>query len=291
MARTAVVVANRPYAKHAAVTLRSVAANSADRWTLLLLHPDNFSTSDIEACKAICSPHELILADGSEMLERSQLADLGMPSFHLLRLLGPAFLAEKGIEKALFLEADMIAECDLAELSSYPLGGHPVAATPSDDGQHCAIAVALTDCLASQDLFSIERLRDEIVHYFENLQDSPFWWLRGEGVMRAEVVFANIIGSNFAALPQRWNQSPPEVLTRNREPGILHFTGFSRPWYAWSNHPLRDAWRRHAPDFPLHSPRNVIQRIYRFLPMRMTWWLSQLAAHTGTYFHAKRIGE
>jgi lipopolysaccharide biosynthesis glycosyltransferase len=176
---------------------------------------------------------------------------------HLHRLL-------PDLARVIYLDADVIACANLAELWGFPLGDAAIAGAPDADGFEHSLRLRLGDHLCISPgvlLLDLDRLRQ---------LEQPGRWeeivrAHGERIVQPVLDLLNLAyEGQVARLPLRWNVSSRLFLLRpvgagfpseeaeaaRHDPALLHFSGEGKPWRPGSRHPYRHAywyWRAQTP--------------------------------------------
>ena len=188
-------------------------------------------------------------------VEQSVLADapisrhISVASYQ--RLLIPSHLPQD-ISRVLYLDADIVVEADLTDLFDHPLGGRTIGAVfdasvpievPSIPQPYFNAGVLVVD-------------RDAWVA--SNVTDRALQYLAGHTCglrFHDQDVLNAVLKDSWQPLEPRWNVQtafwecgPSRNLTAEeiegafRNPGIIHYTGYSKPWQFGDDHPWRDRY-------------------------------------------------
>ena len=115
------------YSSHAAATIASVYANTSQSVCIHILHDETLSQVNASKFKRLAQDYD----------QQISFVEVSLPGYcnaidfgnftcgSLYRLLIPEFLT---IEKAIYLDCDIIVNLDISELWECSMGGHPVAA-------------------------------------------------------------------------------------------------------------------------------------------------------------------
>ena len=212
---------------------------------------------------------ELFLDIARRMPENKRLSNIVYARLVLDRLLDPA------IERAVYLDCDVLVRDDIAKLYNWDLHGRPIAAVRDTIG---AWLVSGRDARGNRDIF------DTADPYFNAgilLIDIPKWrdtnvvgymeQALADGVLQRiyydqdllNLVFRN----NWLQLPWRWNTINPIAAHEGLDPAILHYTGEKKPWGIWTS------WRRSVAfaRFYRHVMTNDIFYAYARYRIKTRW--------------------
>jgi lipopolysaccharide biosynthesis glycosyltransferase len=171
--------------------------------------------------------------------------------------------------RLLYLDADVVVVDDLSPLWAWDMGDATVAAVEDDTRA-----------------FQLDRLRGEALTTYVNsgvlLMDVERWRgrrtterlvetmsRRGAELMMPDQDAVNLVlRDELALLGRRWNVQRPTFFESRRtlgleahehralvrDPGIVHFTDFSKPWHATDQHPLGVLYRRLRRRTPFADP-------------------------------------
>ena len=236
-------------------------ANPSRRYDIVVLTRDISPTSMITLTRQVTSPHV-----GIGFLDvDAALGDIVLPHHgHFrpetyYRLLAPQLLPN--VDKAIYLDSDLIADDDVAKLYDVDVTGYPLAATRDADtigqieGYDATVGPYLRDELGMDDphdyfqagliLMNLAELRRTVTpEEFLALSTERMWrWLDQD-------VLNKVVNGNYVRVHMRWNylmdwqhlrrthivaNAPADVRAEYEEaaadPAIVHFAGpDNRPW-------------------------------------------------------------
>ena len=196
----------------------------------------------------------------------------GLPTMqHLSRAAyGRLFAVDllSGVDRAVYLDADLLVRADLTPLFELDLRGHVLAAAQSVIVPHVAAPIAGLRNWRALGM-------DPTTPYFNSgvmAIDVPGWIDRDVTDEAIRFVFDHpedieladqdalngVLNGDFLRLDLRWNQElalrqpkhlgyavfdADEVDAAIAQPAIVHFTGATKPWLAHCNDPEAPAWR------------------------------------------------
>lgn len=274
-----IFAANHAYVPHAAAALHSLLTYTPGARPHLM-HGADLTPEDAAGLRSVCGSF------GADLdLRRVSVEDLDgvpeliggrLPLHAWFRVLIPRVFED--LDRALYLDADLIVLDSLLHLATVDLEGHLLAAVRdiSDPGNHERPEVGLSaerpylnSGVLVLDLAAIRR---------EGFVDHVLATARryGEALAFADQDAINVVlGGDWQQLAPRWNlqtmgyrrpvvatnlfgeEAAREALTR---PATVHFTGFtvaSKPWHLLSRHSYRNTywahrqatpWRRRVPE-------------------------------------------
>lgn len=301
--------ANEPYVPHTAAMLHSLfEANPRECFVVHFLHR-GLAAGHVERLAALCRRHGATLAP--VVVDRARLEGLPIqgrfPEEAWYRVLLPQLLAD--VERAIWLDSDVLVLAPIRELWTLDLEGLPLAACPNavlrsfaDLVRHIGIEDRRRYFNTGVMLLDFERLRAERSE--EALRQAAARHRRWIRFADQDVLNA-VYHGRYKRLPLAWNVlahahvNVPETIRVHgmaeyraamAAPKIVHFTGLAamKPWFYRCSHPARDEYLRHraaagwaAPDYP---DRNLKARVTRRLPLRLRSVLS--AAIRGQFAEA-----
>lgn len=152
------------------------------------------------------------------------------------------------VERAVYLDCDLVVRRDLTELFETDLDGRPVAAAP-DKYRHLAWRWIPGWDPAARDYFNTGVL----------LMDLPAWGTSGFADAMLEIIardtgeflvpdqdsFNLACRGRIRELPFAWNYQIVDAPDNDPpiEPWIVHYLGDIKPWNIWNGHPLRRHYR------------------------------------------------
>lgn len=258
------------YAPYAGAVIASVIANAgpSDR---LVFHILTFGLSDnnLAKFKMQCAntSHEVHFSRAS-IEECANFPETVHTLSAFLRLLAPKLLA--GLEKVIYLDADLIVLSSLRALWDTEVIGVAIAAAP--DAQHFFRGSAENywrniGLPPGAVYFNSGVLLMNLDYWREHhLTDRLAAWLRTHGskALHSDQSALNaLLAAEVVSLPLRWNFQMPLVCTvlygwganaqledAARTPAIIHFTTSRKPWRREYRIPYAAAYRRHLASTP-----------------------------------------
>lgn len=258
------------YAPYAGAVIASVMAN-ADPGDHIIFHILTFGLSDdnLAKFKTLCanSSHEIYFEFAS-IKEFTDFPETVHTLNAFLRLVAPKLLA--GMEKVIYLDADLIVLSSLRALWENDVAGVALAAAP--DAQHFFRGSAENHwrnigLLPGAVYFNSGVLVMNLDYWREhNLTDRLAVWLRSNGTKALysdQDALNALLATEVRSLPLRWNFQTPLVCTvlygwgtnaqledAARMPAIIHFTTSRKPWRREYKIPYAAAYRRHLASTP-----------------------------------------
>lgn len=183
----------------------------------------------------------------------------------------------KHIQKALYLDGDMIIEQDLRELWDIDISNYVLGAIEDEEGIESGTRLGLTKKYfnAGVLLLNLNRLRKT------NLLKNSVSYLeknRERIVYQDQDILNGLFNTQYKEIPLKWNvnrgmywsssarhtYTNQEAKVIRKNPGIIHFTGHSaKPWY-WGlmSHPLAEEYWKYLKhtDFYSFTHREFIFR-------------------------------
>ncbi|MDM8271817.1 glycosyltransferase family 8 protein [Thermophilibacter provencensis] len=194
------------------------------------------------------------------------------------RLLAPQLLPN--VDKAIYLDSDLIADADIAELFDVDVTGYPLAATRDADtigqieGYDTTVGPYLKNELGMSDphdYFQAGVLLMNLAHLRATVTPDEFLELSTQRMWRwlDQDVLNKVVNGNYVRVHMRWNylmdwqhlrrthiiaNAPADVRAEYEEaaekPAIIHFAGpDNRPWLYPDADRADDFWR-----YAMHSP-------------------------------------
>ena len=254
---------DQAYVRQLAVAVASIARTTDDPCRVHVLH-DGLPPADRDRVHASLSDLVDIEWIDADTAIRGRPLPMGFPRSMYFRL----FLAELlpgDLERALYLDADLIVRRPLGELWAADLGAAPVGAVrdayrpwivrnPSIRWRELHVAPEAPFFNSGMMLVSLEQWRDQEVG------TRSLALLSERSPLLDQCALNVALENNWAALHPAWNVQSyhltgDECLAfvgegRDRidealaDPAIVHFTGgsFNRPWQAPCGNPYRDEW-------------------------------------------------
>ena len=177
-----------------------------------------------------------------------------LATYYRLRI--PEILPEN-IQKALYLDGDMIIEQDLKELWDVDMSDYMLGAVEDEEGIESGMRLGLTKkyfnagllLLNLNKLRKINLIRDGISYLGKN---------RERIIYQDQDILNGLFNTQYKNLPLKWNvnssmYSPTDtkhtytdydMKIARKNPGIIHFSGDKfKPWYwGWVPHPLAEEY-------------------------------------------------
>ena len=262
--RHVVVATDENFAMPTAVTLRSLLINGGDGFAITVMH-NGLSLDAIDGIIAALPDvdHDLSWHDVSNFIHGATTAS-HLPDSTYFRL-EMAKALDASVDRALYLDVDMLVRKDLSSLWELDMRGAPIAAVQSVNYPFVATRGAIDDWL-QLDLDPRERffnagflLVDVAAWRTQEIAAKALHYLRsphcGKG---ADQEALNVATSGaWMPLPPTWNQQTPmldnqhgahlfftdqEIATARTDPAIVHFQTRPKPWHRGCVHPWRDEW-------------------------------------------------
>ncbi|MFC4302409.1 glycosyltransferase family 8 protein [Cohnella boryungensis] len=204
------------------------------------------------------------------------------------KLAVPEIVASLALEKVIYLDCDVVVNCDIRPLWDMELGDYALAAVSDPGGRERLADLGIS---AEAGYFNAGVL-------LFNLRK---WQSRSlsrqviEAVVRApdKMQFHDQDGLNavlyrdWLELPARWNMQTNMVKPEERglpaPPCILHYTGSSKPWHYGNDHPYKrvyfaylamTAWSAYRPERSLAAGMKAVTR--KLLPRPAIAFLSKM---------------
>ena len=260
-----VVATDENFAMPTAVTLRSLLLTCGDGLHITVLH-NGLSSRSRDHIMASLPETDRTLAwyDVSDFVHGATTQSHLPDSTYFRLLLGDAL--EPAVERAVYLDVDMLIRRDLAplwdiDLRGYPLGAvqsihYPFAGTRGAIDQWSELGIDPRSPFFNAGLLVVDmklwremQVAERALEYLR----SPFC---GRGADQEALNSATSGG--WAQLAPVWNQQTP-MLTNHygaahlffsaeaievarTEPAVVHFQTRPKPWHRGCTHPWRDAW-------------------------------------------------
>lgn len=250
-----VFAADTGFAEHVAVALASIAANASDPpnvRTWIVVPSGQAEHPMVRTCRRAGRPLDVrVLPIDPDLVARAPLSrHITGASYFRLHL--PSVLPDE-VRRYLYLDADVVVESDLEPLVSRSSGNRPVAAV-------------IDGYLRGRRL---PGMRPEIPYFNAGvLLVDRAAWRAGDITARCLRVIEDLpehldyhdqdalnvaLDGDWAPLEVRWNQQsvfwqrspgrlgidPRSFAAALDDPGIVHFSGTSKPWQYTNVHPLR----------------------------------------------------
>jgi lipopolysaccharide biosynthesis glycosyltransferase len=147
-------------------------------------------------------------------------------------------------DRVLYLDCDLIVECDLQELWSINIGDHALAAVPEREALQAALQahVGMREglyvnsgvCLINLNVWRELKLSRQCFSWIENNRPS---------MMDQDAINA-VVSPRIYFLPGAYNINPihqqPEIFLKDYPERVIHFAGPLKPWHQWYDFYLRD---------------------------------------------------
>ena len=262
--RHVVVATDENFAMPTAVTLRSLLVHGGDGWAVTVLH-NGLSIDAIDGIVAAlpATDHELSWHDVSGFVHGATTPS-HLPDSTYFRLQMGAAL-DPSVERALYLDVDMLVRRDLRPLWDIELGGSPLAAVQSvnypwvgtrgavDDWAELGLDPRARFFNAGLLLVDLDAWRrDEVAERALDYLRSPHC---GKGADQEALNVAT--SGTWLPLDPTWNQQTPMLDNQHgahlffdadaidearTDPAIVHFQTRPKPWHRGCVHPWRDEW-------------------------------------------------
>jgi lipopolysaccharide biosynthesis glycosyltransferase len=250
------------YAQHCAVMLCSLFVNNPQAKFRIYLLTDGLKGSSARRLRTICTQfgHLLVITpvDTSVLSGARVSPDDHVSLATYYRILLPKLLPLE-VDKALFLDGDLIARRSIAEFYNQRLDNETHAAVPDPLGVEgikivCkrlgmpegALYFNAGVLLLNIRLWRVENISERVLEHIKTHREKLEWW--DQDALNA------VLHSRWKACPAKWNAQP--ALFRNytaaelnltdgdyREavdnPCIVHFAGPIKPWMSRCTHPLK----------------------------------------------------
>lgn len=258
------------YAPYAGAVIVSVIAH-ADPSCRLVFHILTFGLSDDSKTKfgALCAGtfHQIEIHTAS-MADCAEFPSTTFTQNTYLRLFTPKLLV--GLEKALYLDADLVVLSSLQALWDTDVAGVALAAAP--DAQHFFRGTAVEhwesiNLPPTSIYFNAGVLLMNLKYWREHrLFDRVAGWLRrnsDKALFPDQSALNAVLAGEIKLLPLRWNMQVPLISAvmygwladvqldqAVRTPGIVHFTTSRKPWCRELRIPYAAVFRRHCISTP-----------------------------------------
>jgi lipopolysaccharide biosynthesis glycosyltransferase len=280
--RAVVVATDENFAMPTAVTLRSLLLNGGANVAITVLH-NGLSIDAIDGIVGALPTGDRTLSwhDVSDFVPgattASHLPDSTYFRLQLAEALGPS------VERALYLDVDMLIRKDLSSLWDLDMQGSAIAAVQSVNYPYAGTRGAVDDW---QELgldprapfFNAGLLLVDLAKWREHeVSERALAYLRsphcGKGADQEALNVATSGG--WLRLPPTWNQQTPmldnqhgahlffsgaEVDTARTDPAIVHFQTRPKPWHRGCTHPWRQEWLDVATDTPFTTVTDLRER-------------------------------
>ena len=218
----------------------------------------------------------------------NNLKHITLATYYRLRI--PEILSE-GIQKALYLDGDMIVEQDLKELWDTDISDYVLGAVEDEEGIESGVRLGLSKKYfnAGLLLLNLEKLRKinlirEGISYLEKN--------RGRIIYQDQDILNGLFNTQYKDLPLKWNANRDIYMPTNtkhtytdqetkiirKNPGIIHFTGHNaKPWFwGWIPHPLTDEYWKYLKYTEFYSCAEREFALYKIVPVYVAWIKSRL---------------
>jgi len=282
---------NEAYAMHACAAIASILKNSVSFFSFHILHKD-ISPASQEKIKSLRNirPFEVDFAK----VDAGKFKDIAIKSGHIsiettFRFLIPEIAPH--LEKAIYLDCDLIVRDDLKKLWDTALGDCYAGVVEdflvNKSPERKALFTAPRYFNAGVLLLNLRRMRrDFSLDSFLKAENDN----RAAFLYQDQDVFNLLFGGNVLYLPLRWNataalfrktprtpfRSPQDIAEARQNPAIVHFTGPDKPWIiprGIAAHPFAPEYFAYLARTPFAEREKIIRAgfspVARFL---WFWW-------------------
>jgi lipopolysaccharide biosynthesis glycosyltransferase len=287
--------ANEPYVPHTAAMLHSLfATNPGETFAVHFVHAAGFGAEHAQRLANLCARHGASFTATAVAPERlGGLPIAGhFPQEAWYRVLLPQLLPQ--LERALWLDSDVLVRAPIRELWQLDLGGLPLAACPN------AVLYTFAGMIGELGVADRHRYFNSgvmLLNLRQMREENSEAALRAAAKQHASRIrFADqdvlnvVYHARYRRLPLAWNViahahvNVPETirvhgLDEYREamarPRIVHFTGLTamKPWFHRCSHPQREEYLRHRAlagwPPPAYPDRSAWTGLTRRLPLRL----------------------
>lgn len=302
-----VVTVDRHYLQPLGVMLNSLLTNSSRSISIYLLH-DGLDACAIQAIQAVVCRHpfsrlheqHVAVAPFDGLRVPGHLSRVGYFLFILADIL------PREMNKALYLDPDLIIEGEIGDLWNTQVDGFLHAAVPVAPPYYHPRIVTPGQLYfnAGVMLINLERWRNDQIsaRAIAAVRELSSYVKRG---INQDVI--NVLTRHqWKRLPLLWNQSPDlflhqglhlysrrEVHDALNGRGIIHFNGPVKPWHYACAHPRRNLYVQYCKGTPWEDQplagRNLLSFCARSLPFSVNNWLYGALAHTKAAALLKRM--
>ena len=192
----------------------------------------------------------------------------------------------KHIQKALYLDGDMIIEQDLRELWDIDISNYVLGAIEDEEGIESGTRLGLTKKYfnAGVLLLNLNRLRktnllkDSVTYLEKN---------RKKIIYQDQDILNGLFNTQYRDLPLKWNvnssmysladakhtYTDDDMKIARRSPGIIHFSGDKfKPWYwGWIPHPLADEYWKYLKYTEFYACAGREFALTKIIPVYVSW--------------------
>ena len=254
-----IIAADNNYSLQCATTIVSIIKNTASKVVFYILD-GNISSKNKKKILKFEEQHDC-------KIKFCDMSTLKMPNFPLnrqwisLATYYRLFLLDvipQAIEKAIYLDCDIIAEGDIRELWDYDISNYAAAVCEDNDSIKHSKRLHLSDTHtyfnAGVLLLNLTYLRQskfkEMAFEYFNKNSSII-------TMQDQDILNGIWENKCLLLPIKYNADttlyrlklcpynnykPDEIEEARRKPILIHYTGSDKPWLYYSTHPMRERY-------------------------------------------------
>jgi lipopolysaccharide biosynthesis glycosyltransferase len=261
--------ADERYVPHLAVMLHSLCVNARD--TPVHIHvmdgglPDAAKDYLRRVVAAHRRPIDFISIDARRLQHLRQAEWFSAANYY--RMLLAELLPD--LARVLYLDADIVVEGDVGplwrgDLAGCELGAVPNVLHPKNPQDHVfnlGLKAARDYLNSGVLLMDLQRMRETQMprRLLEYAGAHPQLMLYAD-----QDAFNGVLQGQWHRLHPRWNVQTTmleveaaaqplvasELADALRQPAVIHYMGWWKPWRLWSNHPLRRNYRRYAKQLP-----------------------------------------
>ncbi|PPC86695.1 MAG: glycosyl hydrolase [Methylotenera sp.] len=241
------------YVMHLSVAIKSLIENNSDTHMIIFVINSDISSKNWDNIKSldIHKKHTLINEKVSEF-ELNDLVTKGQfTKATYYRLLIETLVP---YDKVLYIDSDVVVNGSLRNFWNFELKDHYLAAVedPGYDENYLEMSPNARYFNAGVMLINLKKWRDELtsqqVIKFIRTQESKLTWLdqcalnavingRWARVSPKYNLQTSIIGMDFKDKQIRYDFCDTSEAIRH--PTIIHYTGWSKPWHAYNDHPYK----------------------------------------------------
>jgi lipopolysaccharide biosynthesis glycosyltransferase len=206
-------------------------------------------------------------------------------------------LLPSNINKALYLDCDLIIKDDIEKLWSIELGGYSLAAIEVVNAENSHLEGIMSSDTAYFNsgvlLMNLSHWREnhvsqKIIQFIQNFQAQIIWG--DQDSMNA------VLYQHWLSLPLKWNlqtsffdinankcKRKMELIEAIAKPAIIHYTGMHKPWDYISNHPYKQEYYKYLALTPWHgykpkkNAKLIVMRLIRlYVPRFFLVFMKQL---------------
>jgi lipopolysaccharide biosynthesis glycosyltransferase len=237
------------YAKYAAVTVFSLLVHARTRlkiYCLVMEAADDDLLPIREVCSRFAADLKVVSVDARIFADWKLSPHLGAPSY--LRLLIPDLIDE---DKIIYLDCDLLATADIAELHAIDLEGNLVGGVLDPKGQDTSkVPRKKGDPYINSGVLLLDVSRMRGMDFFERCTAVHSEYLDSITWMD-QCIINKVAEGSKKVLDSRWNRQvrsdemnkktwKREVLSTDSR--VIHFFGPTKPWMEWCAPCLADYW-------------------------------------------------